>query len=174
MTLITLSPDAKWTAARTKARCEKQVKIYCERHDITCYLPLRRQARRYQRRMVETYLPMFAGYIFVQVNEPEYDVLQKCPKVVSVLPIHQSQEKQLVEDLRDIQILEKTADQHELVVRPELIAGQTVSFSTGPFQGLNGIVQRRQQTARVTVNVEMLGQSVSIDVDIGEVMVVDD
>ena len=38
---------------------------------------------------------------------------------------------------------------------------------------MNGIVERRNQRARVTVNVDMLGQSVSVELDLGEVEVED-
>ena len=44
---------------------------------------------------------------------------------------------------------------------------------TGPLAGLNGIVTRRKNRIRLTVNVEMVGQSVSLDVDVAEVEIDD-
>ncbi len=161
-------PDRRWTAAYTKARCEKVVKEYCERHAITCYLPLRRQAKRYQRRTVETFLPMFPGYIFVQTDGEGQTRLLQSHRVVHLLTLDDLQELRLINDLRDLQHLETIAKRAEIVVKPELLPGKPVLVTSGPLQGLNGIIQRRQSHTRITVNIELLGQSASVEVDAGE------
>ena len=58
MVQIEKKPNALWTAAHTKPRCEKVVADYCQRHGVTFYLPLRRRAKRYQRRTVENFLEL--------------------------------------------------------------------------------------------------------------------
>ena len=158
-----------WTAVRTKPRCEKIVAEHCRRYDIACYLPLRRRAARYQRRTVETFLPMFPGYIFAQLGNVTKDVLVQSHKTVAILPIDDAQEATLIDELRDIQTLEQASLEADLTVQPELMQGKPVRITGGPLAGLRGIVNRRHEKTRVTVNVEMLGQSVSAELDVGDV-----
>jgi hypothetical protein len=62
---IELRDDVHWAAVMTKPRYEKVVARYCASYGITCYLPLRRRADRYQRRTVVTWLPIFLSCLFV-------------------------------------------------------------------------------------------------------------
>jgi transcription antitermination factor NusG len=162
-------PDALWTAAHTRPRCEKQAAEFCARFGLTHYLPLRRQVKRYQRRNVEHFLPMFRGYLFVQLEDQQRLDLLASHRVVRLLPIDTLKEAVLLRDLEEVRRLELAARERELIVQPELVPGRDVRISRGPLQGLHGVVTRRQNRTRVSVNVELLGQSVSVDLDVGEV-----
>lgn len=172
--VIRRAPGARWTAVYTRPRCEKVVEALCDRLGLLCYLPVRRRAKRYQRRLVETFVPMFPGYVFVQLREPDSDRILRSQKVVAVLPMDPSRETRLVQDLQDVQRLVRAEFDGELVVRPDLVAGEPVQIVAGPLEGLRGIIQRRQDKSRVSVNVELLGQSVSTELDAGEVVVLVD
>jgi len=161
--------DIHWTAVHTKPRCEKVLANYCERHGIACYLPLQRKIKRFQRRNVESSLPMFRGYVFAQLDEPSKSVLLQSHKVVCVLQMDDARESGLIDELQSLQRLETIESEAELIVQPELLPGAAVLIADGPLRGLRGIVQRRQQKTRVTVNVGILGQSVAVDLDVGEV-----
>ena len=174
MVEIETSPGLLWTAVYTRPRTEKVVADYCARHDIQSYLPLRRRAERYQRRTVETFLPMFPGYVFVQLGDASKVVLLQSHKIVHVLQVTVAKEPTLITELRDLQLLEQAGLQGELMVHPELAPGTPVLICAGPLKGLTGVVERRQQKLRVTVNVELLGQSVSVDLDVGEVEVAEE
>ena len=162
---------ARWAPVRTRARCEKIVASYCRHTNIPHYLPLLRRLARYQRRDVETFSPMFPSYIFVQVGKLQSEFFWRCPKLVSLLPVDQPQEELLLSELRDIRRLEEAALESEITVKPELAAGVKVQVQSGPLSGLTGIVERRGRKARVTINVEMLGQSVSAEFDLEDVKI---
>ena len=166
---ITISPTARWTAVRTRARCEKQVAGFCEGRGFAHYLPLRRRAKRYQRRTVETWLPMFPGYLFAQLSPEDATVLVQCGKVVTILRVAPPQEIGLVQQLRDIQCIEAQSRTHEVEVHPELVAGRAVLITAGPMAGTTGIVERRTHQTVVTINVEILGQAVAVILDAGDV-----
>jgi len=165
---------SRWTAVHTRPRCEKTLAAYCCRHGIACYLPLRRRAKRYQRRTVETFLPMFPGYLFACVNAALATVLLQSNRVASILPVDDARETRLIAELGEIQALEAAELEAELMVQPELVAGRPVCITAGPLRGVTGIVQRRRQKLRVTVNVEMLGQSVAVELDLGEIQLAKD
>jgi transcription antitermination factor NusG len=59
---------ARWYAAYTYARHEKQVRRQREEGDIRCFLPLYRSIRRWKDRHKELELVLFPGYIFVHVG----------------------------------------------------------------------------------------------------------
>lgn len=158
----------RWTAVHSRPRCEKILADYCDRHTISHYLPLRRRVARYQRRTVVTLLPMFPGYLFAQLGEPDRTLVLRSHRAVTILPVEDFQEVQLVEELREIQRLESLCRERDVVVAPELAPGIPVLVRAGPLQGLRGIVSRRPDRVRVTINVELLGQSASVELDVGE------
>ena len=158
-----------WMPAYTKPRCEKVLEAYCRRHDIPCYLPLLRKAKRYQRRTVEAYLPMFRSYVFVQVSQDTRPLLLQSHKVVRLYAVERLREEQLIEELRGIRQLEAMQAEAELVVLPDLVPGQPIRVHAGPLAGLTGIVEYRRNRTRVVVNVELLGQAVAAELDVGEI-----
>ena len=112
---------------------------------------------------------MFPGYVFVQLDNVRHQDLLRSRKVVWVASVNEAQEAQLVQELNDIRRLEKLTEQAEIVVQPEIKPGRPVVIKSGPLRGTQGIVEYRRNTARVTVNVDILGQSASVDMDVGEV-----
>ena len=164
-------PGLRWTAVHAKPRTEKVLANYCAQHALDHYLPLRRRAQRYQRRTVETFLPMFPGYLFVQLDEDRKSILVRSHKVVSVLAVSEAGEATLVRELQAVQCLEAAGRQSELTVQPEIVSGRPVRVVAGPLKGMEGIVEKRNRQTRVSVNVDILGQSVSVDLDIEELEV---
>ena len=64
--------------------------------------------------------------------------------------------------------MEQLAQTEEIEVMPEIVPGEAVRITGGPMHGVTGIVERRVGRVRVTVNVEILGQSVAVEMDLGE------
>ena len=163
------SPGCVWTVAHVRTRCEKMVASFAARRGIMHYLPLRRRVKRYQRRNVETWLPMFNGYLFVRLGAEDPERLAQCHRIIRFFQMTPELEARLLADLQSVQALERAALTSLMVeVNPELAPGRSVLISSGPFRGIRGIVVRRKDATRVTVNVEMLGQSVSAELDVGE------
>jgi transcription antitermination factor NusG len=162
-------PGLRWLVARTRPRAEKKFAEYCSKREVTHYLPLRRSVRRYKRRVVTFDVPMFPGYIFVQIPADDYSCLHESFHFLCVVDTRESVEDRLIDDLNDLQRLEEATDSGEVEVRAEIVPGRTVRVETGPFMGLNGIVTRRKGKERITVNIDLIGQSVSVEMDVGEV-----
>jgi transcription antitermination factor NusG len=138
---------------------------------IAFYLPLRKQVKRYQRRNVTVLLPMFQGYCFVQLDEADKRCVMQSHKVASILPMDRVVEERLLAELRELQRFEQASLSAEITVQPELVVGKAVLITAGPLRGLKGYVEKRKQMTRVSVNVELLGQSVAVELDVGEVAV---
>jgi transcriptional antiterminator RfaH len=160
-----------WTPIRTKPKKEKKLAEYCEANKIVCYLPLRRSVKRYGRKTVEFFPPMFCGYIFCLLDNDIYNLLVRSNAVFFKVKIDEISEKQLIIDLKNVKIFEEYSRQKEVIVKPELTSGIQVKIANGPLCGIAGIVQKRKSNIAVTVNIEMLGQSVTVEVDMGDVEV---
>lgn len=159
----------QWVVIRTKSRCEKKVQTFCSGRGIPHYLPLRRSVRRYKNRTNEFQVPIFPGYLFCQVSYADVSKVNECQHVAHVLRPTPEMEIQLIAELRSIQIFEEAIKGGELTVKPEIAVGDLIVVKTGPMAGLNGIVTRWKNTVRLSVNVEMVGQSVSMELDAGEI-----
>ena len=149
-----------WHVLHVKPRCEKKLADYCAAHGITAELPLREETKIYQRRRVTVHKPVFPGYIFLRFTPDEKATVLKSRLVVRILPVEN--QAQLVRELDQI----KTA----LSVDPTLDAcaafqaGKRVLIRTGPFQGVEGVVQMVKGRAKVVLNVDMIGRALAVEV----------
>ncbi|MCF7791811.1 MAG: hypothetical protein K9L78_01695 [Victivallales bacterium] len=158
-----------WTPIRTKARREKKLAEYCEANGIKYYLPLTKSIKRYERKTVTFYPPMFSGYIFCQLDTDHYNLLLRSHDVFYKVNIDEAMEKLLIEELKSIQLIENLSSEKEVKIKPELVEGTPVVISQGPLQGTSGIITKRSKDVLITVNIDILGQSASVKLDIGEV-----
>lgn len=165
---LQLVPGAVWTALHVKPRCEKMVADYCHRFNVPHYLPLQRRAKRFQRRNVVSFLPMFHGYLFAPLTVDQRTLVLDSHRVVRLLATDPETELQLLHDLGQVQLMEQAQETNPLQVNPELTPGTPVRITSGPLQGLEGVVERRPGVTRIWVNVELLGQSVATELDAGE------
>lgn len=161
--------DRMWLPVHTKPRCEKKFLLYCDKYDINAYLPLKVKLRTKGRGTVRSELPMFPGYAFACVNEEEKTILARTNYIVNYIRLTKAQEEGLCQDLKSIRILEQMQETEELFVSPEIQIGNEVIISSGPLRGLNGIVDRRKNSHRIVVNVEMINHSVVMELDVADV-----
>jgi|SaaInlStandDraft_1057018.scaffolds.fasta_scaffold199944_2 transcriptional antiterminator RfaH len=159
------SEERYWLPVHTKPRCEKKFTRYCDKYDITSYLPLKVKIRSKGRGTVRSELPMFPGYAFAWLSEEEKSLVSRTNSIVRFVRLSRDQELSLREDLHSISILEKLQENQVVIVSPEIKVGEKILVSSGPLSGLNGIVEKRKGTHRVVVNVEMINQSVSMELD---------
>lgn len=163
----------RWTPVRARPRCEKKVAEFCKGNHIVHYLPLIKKVHRYDRRTVEFFVPMFSGYVFCLLSEENYRVLVLSNAVAFKLNMDDAAENLLIEELKSIQVFEKLALEKEVIVKPELVEGVKVKVTGGPLMGTEGFVEKRKGKTTVSVNIDILGQSVSTVVDAGDLEVDD-
>ena len=154
-----------WQVVYLRPRLEKKTAEACLRHRLPCYLPLRTRTRVYQRRKVTTELPLFPGYLFVNVDEAGKLALQKTNHVLRFLVPARPWRllRQLVQVRRALRM-----DPALTAVRP-LAVGRRVRILAGPFQGMEGMVARLSTTMRVVLTVEMVGQVVAVQAERSQV-----
>jgi transcription antitermination factor NusG len=156
-----------WKVLFVKPRTEKKVTEYCALYRIPCYLPLRAKTRVVQRRKVTFTLPVFPGYVFAEFTAGQR--LQLLQTNLIVRTLEPTSPRRL---LRDLVMVRRAlrADPTLQPVKP-LTKGRLVRIIGGPFMGVEGRVARLAGTLKVVLNVDMIGQAVSVTAETDQVEV---
>ncbi len=150
-----------WAVLHVRPRCEKKAADYCRLNDLPWYLPLRKKVHRYGSRERSFWSPLFPGYVFCVTTPVQKTKIRQNRYVANLLDV--VDQATLVEQLRQIERALTVGDVVE--VMPYLEAGRQVSVTSGPMKGLEGMVLRVKGKTRVVINVDMIQQSVAVEVD---------
>lgn len=153
-----------WTPVRTKPRREKKLLEFCEAKKITCYLPLLRRLHSYGKRTAEFDVPMFPGYVFCCIDDSDYQTVLTSHAVLFRIKVCEKEQAELIEQLSSVREIEKMSELGEVVVKPELVPGSIIRVKNGPLAGTSGIVSSRKDKLTLSVNIELLGQSVCTEI----------
>jgi transcription antitermination factor NusG len=152
----------QWWVAHTKPRNEKSLAADFRAHRIYCYLPLCRRVTRSNNtgRISRSLVPLFPGYLFFNGNEEQRYRALTTNRIANVLVVSNQQE--LIGQLRQIHhVLASGTDfQWNATIR----AGDWARVIAGPLAGVEGVVCRSLSRSRLVLNVDMLSQSVSVDI----------
>ncbi len=151
--------SASWLAMYTMARREKQLMRRLRALDIPFYSPLvGKRTRSPSGRVRESFVPLFASYVFVFGNETERHQALTTNCISRCLPV--SDAGQLVSDLRQIRrLIELDAP---LTIEARIEPGRRVRVRSGPMMGMEGTVVKRRGKDWLVVAVEFLQQGASV------------
>jgi len=159
----------EWWVAHTKSRNEKAL-AHDLIHKKMCYfLPMSWKVRRQSRRTTKSLLPLFSGYLFFCGDEDERSELWRTDRVANLIEV-KDQQKFLKELLQIEQALRAGAP---LIPHKYIKTGQKCRVMAGPLLGLQGIVVKTRGAMRLVLQVDMLGQAASVEIDIDMIEVVD-
>lgn len=150
-----------WYVLHLRPRTEKKVAEVCQASGIDHYLPLREETKIYQRRKVTVRKPLFSGYLFADVTPDNRIHVQRTNHVLSFLV--PGSEEDLLRDLEQIRMALEADPRLE--ADAEFVEGSRVRIKGGPFMGIEGVLQSIRGKSKVRLNVQMIGQSVTLDVD---------
>ena len=167
----TRTPEAlveeKWYAVYTWANHEKRVAEHLEQRQMRSFLPLYRAMHRWKDRRKEVELALFPSYVFVHLSLQHRLRVLEIPSVVHLvsfqgkpapLPAHE------IEKLR-----QGVNGRVRMGPHPYLQSGQRVRVRSGPVAGLEGILLRRKEGARLVVSIEILMRAVALEIDEADV-----
>lgn len=151
-----------WWAVVTRTRQEKALARELERCDVPFYVPLFIKPNVIRNRRVDSYVPVFPGYVFLCATDEECHRSLMTNRIVSLLTV--PDQIRLKHDLAQLHRLIET--KAPLAVEQRLQPGQRVRICHGSLQGLEGtITDRRGGKRRLLVAVEFLQHGVSIEID---------
>jgi len=153
------SADQPWWAMYTLARREKELMRRLRGLQIAHYAPLvTKRSRSPGGRVRESYVPLFAGYVFVRGDEVQRHAALSTNCISRCLSVPDS--GQLVRDLQQIyRLIELDAP---LTIESRIEPGRRVRVRSGPMAGLEGTVLKRRGKNWLVVAVEFLQQGASV------------
>ncbi len=154
----------QWYTLYTRSRHEKVVERELKKRAIETFLPVRKLKRQWSDRTRFIEEPLFRGYIFVHMPFQERWTVLNTFGAVSF--VHFGLNTPAVIPAKDITALRRFVQEDiQIDPFPYLKEGQRVYIRTGPFKGVEGFVVRKNHQCRLVISLDMLMQSVSVEID---------
>ena len=162
--------EGQWWVVHTKSRNEKALAHDLSQKNISYFLPMSWKTHRTRGRKMRSLLPLFGGYMFFCGSEDQRQEVLRTNRVANLIEVR-NQEKFL---------RELTPIEHALLAGEELTphkyieAGQLCQVTAGPLAGSKGIAVRTMGKTKLVLQVEMLGQAASVEIDTDSIEIVED
>jgi len=156
-----------WFAAYTSPRHEKAVARQFEARQIESFLPLYRSMRLWRNGCrVAVDRPLFPGYVFVHIRRRESVKVLQVPGVVSL--VSSGREASALPS-SEIESLRADLPLRRFEPHAYLIVGEKVRITSGSLAGLVGVLVRRKNNLRVVLSLDLIMQSVAVEVGADEI-----
>ena len=152
-----------WYVAHTKPRREKKLAEFCEREGFAFALPCYDSTRKYRGKSVVFHKPLFPSYVFLQLLPRDASTIRQNDLIANLLDVFD--QATLARQLREI----LTALESGLVlqVAPYIGEGARVRIKSGPLQGVEGWVEKRQGINVVLLRLDFINQAAAVKVEAG-------
>jgi len=151
----------EWVVLHTKSRCEKILSDEMAKQEIDHFLPLVGKVKYYGNRKVLVDEPLFPGYLFLRGTLSDAYQAAKTKRVANIIRVVKQAE--LAWELHNLWLAISSGAR--LDPFPALKIGVRVEILSGPFRGIQGIVQDRLRANRLVLQIEMLGRAVGLELD---------
>ena len=154
--------DSPWWALYTRHQHEKAVAEMLSAKGFEVFLPLYESTRRWKDRTKMLSLPLFPCYLFLRGG------LDRKLQVVTTPGVHMilyRGEHVAVVPEQEMQSIHKAvgASSH-LEPHPFLRCGMRVRVVRGALEGVEGVLVRKKNLCKLVLSVEMLAQSVAVEI----------
>jgi transcription antitermination factor NusG len=151
----------EWHVLHVKSRQEKILGDDLAARHIDYYLPLVRRHRIYGRRKAVVEVPLFPGYVFLKGSREQAYEADRTGRVARIITV--PNQDQLERELSSVRLA--LAQDQSLDPYPYLKEGLRVRVRYGPLEGLEGVIESKQKRNRLIIQVEVLGQAVTMEID---------
>jgi transcription antitermination factor NusG len=153
----------EWFAAYTMSRHEKRIASHCDRIGIEQFLPLYTSQRSWKNRTtVDLQMPLFPNYIFVRLLPQDHGPFMRLPGLLSI--VGNATGPVVIPD-SDMELLRRIITCKTIEPHPFMTKGDKVRVMTGPLAGVIGVVLKKGNGLRFIVTLDMIGKSVSLQID---------
>ncbi len=158
-----------WYAVHTKSRHEEKVNFLLLRKSFHVFLPKIEVWSKRKDRRKKIMIPMFPGYLFIEIgqinNEVKLDVL-KTFGVVRILGKPHSADPIPVPDEKIDAIRRIVESRVEVLQMQYPHVGETARIIEGPFKGIEGLVVKTDyQKELFVIEIELLRRSIAVKVE---------
>ena len=159
--------DSLWWALYTRHQHEKVVAQVLATKGFEVFLPVYESIRRWKDRSKLLSLPLFPCYVFVRGGMSRRSLVVTTPGVHMILC---NGERIAVIPNEEIEAIRTAVDgPFRVEPHPFLKCGERVRVTRGSLEGLEGVLVRKKSVYRLVLSVEMLAQSVAVEIDASDV-----
>ncbi|MFL5752508.1 MAG: UpxY family transcription antiterminator [Bacteroidia bacterium] len=155
--------NKKWHALYVSSRSEKKVMEILLDKGIEAYVPLVRSMRQWSDRKKMVSLPLFNGYVFVNVLPEEKEKVVQSKGVVSFV---RSEGKVAVikeHEIERLKQLVRLGYQLEVTgIKKNYKEGDKVKINSGALKGIEGFVLESREGRFIEILLESIGQSIKV------------
>ena len=159
--------DSPWCVVYTRHQHEKSVGEMLESKGFEVFLPLYVSTRRWKDRQKVLSLPLFPCYVFVR------GAIERRLPVLTIPGVHMIITRgELIATVPEVEIeaIRRTVEgEFGVEPHPFLRCGERVRVVRGSLEGVEGVLTRKKNLYRLVLSVEMLAQSVSVEIDTADV-----
>ena len=153
----------QWYVAYTYPRHEKAVADQLQLRLVETFLPTYKHTSAWKDRRVKLDLPLFPGYVFTRLPVQDRLKVISAPGVIRMLCYRGT--PVAVSDAEIDAIRRCVGSGAKLEPHAYIALGDRVRVREGIFEGLNGIVVRENNKCKLVVSIELIHQSVSLEID---------
>lgn len=153
-----------WNLVYVASRQEKKVALQLGKEGIEYFLPLHKKLRQWSDRKKWVELPLFSGYIFVNITPVQRDKVLQVSGALAYVRYNGADAKVKQKEIDTIQALLQSGYTLETVTVPEdFEKGEEVMVTEGPLIGKVGEIIRRNKKKVFLISFETLGQSLKVE-----------
>ena len=164
---ISLQGAESWFAVYTKARHEKKASRALAEKNVETFLPAREIVSRWKDRKKKVLMPLFPGYLFVNIDPSDRYTVLNTNGVVRILGNNGVPVPVPLEEIEATKRLIETGLKYEPL--PYSIVGKEVEVVRGPLEGTKGGILRTKGAYSLILSVHLIRRSVSVEVDLNDV-----
>ena len=153
----------RWYAIYTRSRYEKKVSMELEERGLEHFLPLVPQLRYWKDRKKIVNMPIFPGYVFVNIKISEKIRVLQANGVVRFIEFNGAPSPIPDAQIEDVRQLLKYPDRVETA--SYFNCGDPVEITAGPFSGIRGKIIHSRGKQRLLVGIEIIHQAISVEID---------
>lgn len=155
--------DSVWCALYTRHQHEKVVAEMLEAKGLEVFLPQYESIRRWKDRNKMLSLPLFPCYVFVRGAHNRRLQVVSTPGVHMILS--QGERIATIPE-EEIEAIRRTVEgSFRVEPHPFLKVGERVRVTRGTLEGVEGILVRKKNLFRLILSVNMLSQSVAVEIN---------
>jgi transcription antitermination factor NusG len=162
-----IGENSAWWALYTRHQHEKAVAEMLAAKGLEVFLPLYQSQRRWKDRRMMLSLPLFPCYLFVRGGPHRRSQVVTTPGVHMI--ISRGEEAAEIPEGEISAIRRSLTGNFHVEPHPFLKCGQRVRVKRGSLEGLEGVLMRKKNQCRLVLNVNMLAQSVGVEIDAADV-----
>jgi transcription antitermination factor NusG len=164
---VGLPDSAPWFALYTRHQHEKVVAEMLTAKGFEAFLPLYESMRLWKDRKKMISLPLFPCYVFVRGPLERKLAMISTPGVHMIL--YRGENVALIPG-EEMQAIQKAVDGPFCVEpHPYLKCGERVRVKRGSLEGVEGVLVRKKNLYRLVLSVNMVAQSVAVEIDAADV-----